>query len=97
MVIKRVGPLSCAKIAGLLYAGIGFIVGGCVTLLSMLVGGLALAGEHGGGSMSMMFGAAAIVVLPIVYGVLGFVSTAVMAWLYNVVAGIAGGVEVEVS
>jgi hypothetical protein len=97
MVIRRVGPLSCAKIAGLLYAGIGFIIGGFITLLSVLVEGFALAGEHGAGSMSVMFGAAAIVVLPIFYGALGFISTAVAAWLYNVIAGVTGGVEIEVS
>jgi len=27
MVIKRVGPLSCARIAGTLYAIVGFVIG----------------------------------------------------------------------
>jgi hypothetical protein len=30
------------------------------------------------------------------YGCLGFVTTLIMAWLYNVLAGIMGGVEIDV-
>jgi hypothetical protein len=43
-----------------------------------------------------MFGIAGIVVLPIVYGILGFITTLIGAWLYNVLAGMVGGVELEV-
>ena len=32
MVIKRISPMSCAKVSGLLYAVIGLIVGACVSL-----------------------------------------------------------------
>ena len=43
-----------------------------------------------------MFGAGAIVILPILYGGLGFVATLIAAWVYNVVAGIVGGIELDV-
>jgi hypothetical protein len=44
----------------------------------------------------MLFGAGAIVTLPIFYGVLGFVSTAIAAFIYNLLAGAVGGIEIEV-
>ena len=44
----------------------------------------------------MMFGAGAIVILPIFYGVLGFVGGAVTALAYNLIAGWTGGLEIDV-
>ena len=38
----------------------------------------------------------AIVVLPIFYGILGAVLTAISAVLYNIVAGMIGGIQIEV-
>lgn len=43
----------------------------------------------------MLFGVGAIIFLPIMYGIMGFIGGAIMAFVYNVVAGIAGGVELE--
>ena len=95
MVVKRVGPLSAAKLMGVLYALAGLLVGGLISLISIVGGALATAGE-GSPFASMLFGAGAIVVLPIFYGVLGFVTTLIGAALYNVVASMVGGVELEV-
>jgi len=47
--------------------------------------------------MGAMFGAGAIVLLPLLYGGLGFVMTALMAALYNVTARLVGGVELDVT
>lgn len=94
MVINRVGPLSCAKIAGTLYAILGLIIGACFSLFA-LAGGMA--SERTGGAMfGALMGVGAIVALPIFYGVFGFIATLVMGWLYNVAAGIVGGVEIDV-
>ena len=94
MVIKRIGPMSCAKIAGTLYAIIGLVLGGIFSLA-------ALAGMFGADSpetavFPMMFGAAAIVAFPIFYGCLGFLGALIGAWLYNVFAGWVGGIELDV-
>jgi hypothetical protein len=43
-----------------------------------------------------MFGVGAIIVLPILYGCGGFIGAAISAWLYNLIAGAVGGVEVDV-
>ncbi len=95
MVIKRVGPVSCAKVVGLLYVVVGLVLGGIFSIVA-LFGRMAAAGEPGPANfLPGLFGVAAIVVLPIVYGCLGFVMTLIMASLYNLVASFVGGVEVD--
>ena len=91
MVIRRVGALSCAKVAGLLYLILGFVFGACISLFAMT----GLAGSDN--PMGFFFGGAAIVALPIFYGFFGFLGTLVMAALFNLVAGLTGGVEVDAS
>jgi hypothetical protein len=93
MVIKRIGPISCAKIAGTLYAILGIVIGG-VFSLAALAGAFATSAADTP-AFPMLFGAAAIVVLPLLYGCLGFVMTLISAWLYNVLAGWVGGIELD--
>src|SRR5262245_41822754 len=96
MVVKRVGPLSAAKIAAVIYAIFGLIFGGLFSLFGM-AGALAGGGENSGlgaGIMGML-GVGAIVMLPIFYACLGFVGTLIGALLYNMVASMVGGVEVD--
>jgi hypothetical protein len=94
MTITRVGPLSAAKIAGLLYVVIGLLVGAMFSLFAM-AGGFANADTEGAGVMAAMFGVGAIIIAPIFYGCIGFVGTLIMAALFNVAAGIVGGIEVD--
>jgi hypothetical protein len=42
-----------------------------------------------------LFSGAAIVVLPVLYGALGFIGGVISAALYNVIASVAGGIELE--
>ena len=77
---------------GVLYAIIGLIIGGVVSLLAIL--GVAA----GGGDAAMgglVGGVGALIILPVFYGVLGFIGGLIGAALYNVVAGIVGGVNVD--
>ncbi len=97
MVIKRIGALSLAKIAAVLYAGIGLLIGAVFALIGMA----GFAGQMGGASSAlpfggMLFGVGAIVILPICYGVMGFIFTLIGATIFNVAAGLTGGVEIEV-
>jgi len=85
MVIKRIDPFSFAKIAGVAYALIGLIMALLVALLGSAIGG---------GIMGN-FGIAAIIIFPILYGVIGFIATAICAVIYNVVAGWVGGVKLD--
>ena len=93
MVIRRVGPLSCAKIVGVLYAILGLIIGALFSLAAM-AGALA-SDESELGAMGAMFGVGAVVLFPILYGCFGFLGALLMAWLFNVCAGIVGGVEIQ--
>jgi hypothetical protein len=88
-----VGAVSCAKVAGLLYVILGFIFGAFVSLFAGA--GLFAAGTEG--PFPALFGTAAIVILPICYGVFGFVMTLILASLFNLVVGITGGIEVDAS
>lgn len=97
MVINRVGPLSVAKLAGTLYAAIGLVFGAIVSVIALAGGIGANAQEPGAAAIGRIFGASAVVLLPIVYGCLGFVMTLLTAALYNAVAKVVGGIQIDVS
>ena len=96
MVLRKVGVFSCARVLGILYALLGVVIGALVSVVAML--GAAI-GSAGVGSteavLGVVFGVAAIVVMPVLYGGMGFISGLIGAGLYNLVAGWAGGLEVE--
>ncbi len=96
MIIKRIGPLSCAKIVGLLYAFLGFLAGGLLSLFSLagFVGGHT--SHSAAGPFAALFGVAGIILFPLIYGALGFVIALISAAIYNVLAGIMGGIQLEV-
>ncbi len=94
MVLKRISPFSCAKISGVLYSLVGFIIGIFFSLIALA--GMALGGDSSeAGLFGAIFGIAAVILAPIFYGLLGFIGGALMGWLYNVVASWIGGLEVE--
>ena len=93
MILKRIGPLSLAKIAAVLYAIMG-LVGGAILAMVSLVAGLIRPGE-GSNPFAVPFGLGAIIFLPLLYGCLGFVVSLISAALYNWVAGLVGGITVE--
>ena len=78
---------------------LGLLFGGLITLFSLALGGAAAAASDrpGGAMVGMLFGAAAVVVLPIFYGCLMFIMTLIQAALFNVAAKWAGGVEIDAS
>jgi len=92
MVIRRVGPLSCAKIGGTLNAVMGLIFGGIFSLVA-IAGGFGAADSQS--YLGPIIGAGSIIVMPIVYGCFGFIGSLIGAVIYNVVAGTVGGVEVD--
>lgn len=94
--IKSVDPLSFGKIYGATLAFFGLLVGAIITLISLTLGGMM--GEYGRGMfIPGFFGVAAIIVLPILYGVIGFIVGLVGAFIYNVVARIVGGIKIDLS
>lgn len=93
MVIRRVAPLSCAKVAGVLYAILGIVFGACVSLFASM-GGM-MGGHPGRAAAAGVFGLGAVIFLPILYGIGGFLLALIGAWLYNIVAGLIGGIELD--
>ena len=94
MVIKRVGVVSVAKIYGAMCAGLGLLFGLMFAAFSSLGSGLASAA---GTSVLPFagFGIAAIIVMPILYGLFGFIGGLISGAFYNLFAGLVGGVEIE--
>ena len=97
MILRRIGPMSAAKINGVLCAIIGLIIGFFWSIGAVLIGAFMsrFSENQDGGLFAILFGAGAIIFLPIFYGVFGFVSGLICAWLYNLLAGWMGGIEVD--
>jgi hypothetical protein len=100
MIVRRVGVWSIARLYGGISASMGLLIGACVALVAT-VGGMAGAmrasdSGFGAGGLGAMFGVGAIIFLPIMYGVLGLIGGAIGAALYNLFAGMFGGIELEV-
>jgi hypothetical protein len=99
-VIARISPGSAAKVGLVLYAVLGLILGILVALLSLMAGGIAAhLGQNAPPGLSYAFGVggglSAIIIMPIVYGIIGAVAFGLSALIYNVVAGWVGGIEID--
>jgi hypothetical protein len=96
MVLRRVGVLSSGKIVGVMYAVLGLIYGGFFALISLA--GLAIPRQNAGfDPMGFMLvgGAMMLIIAPIAGAIFGFISGIIAAAIYNVVASIAGGLELD--
>ena len=93
VVVRQIGVVSVGKIYGAISAAIGLLVGIGFALASMV--GLGLAGEDGSAVFGAVFGVGSIVFFPLLYGAMGFVGGMLGALLYNVFAGMVGGVSVQ--
>jgi hypothetical protein len=93
VILKRVGILSVGKVLGILYAIFGFFFGGILSLFAILGATLSKDGDMLPGALG---GIAAVVLLPLLYGVAGFIGGIVMAVLYNIAARMVGGVDLEI-
>ena len=95
MQVRRVGVLSYAKIMAVVMAGVMLIIGIPVGLIMMVIGAAAMTQDGAAGGIGIGMGLAYMIILPIVYGVLGFIMGAISALIYNVAAGFVGGIEIE--
>lgn len=89
LIIKKLGPLSVGLVFGAIYLIIGLIVG----VGSFFV--LLVAPEQIGFGMAALILILMLILVPLLYGVLGFVVGIIMAALYNLVASRVGGIRVE--
>ena len=92
--IRRVNILSVGKVFGALYAVMGLIAGGFISLVGLAGAGAGM--PNGPGAPGLLaFGTAAIVILPVIYGIGGFIGGIIMGLLYNAIASTIGGIEMD--
>ncbi len=100
--IKKMGILSVAKIYALMMLVISLIISIPYGLIIMIFGAALLSGGGGGseglaaGGGSIVIGLLVMIGVPIFYGLMGFVFGAISALVYNIFAGMVGGIEIEV-
>jgi len=93
MIIRRIDAVSCGRVMGTMYLLIGFVFGALYSLSSL---GMLVAAREGAEDIdSQSFGLGAIILFPVVYGLMGFIGGILMAFLYNVVVVYVGGIKVE--
>jgi hypothetical protein len=97
MIVTRLGVWSVAKMYATVAAAMGLLIGLLFAGLSLVGAGLASQSNDMPAGMAAAFGVGAVVVLPLLYGVFGLIGGAVGAGLYNVFAGLVGGVEVDMT
>jgi hypothetical protein len=90
-VIKSVGVLSVAKIMGMIYGCMGLIFAPMFLLIGLM--GSVLGQRNS--PLAGIFGVGFAVLMPVFYGVLGFIAGLIGALLYNLFARWVGGFELE--
>jgi hypothetical protein len=81
--IRKFNIGQTAKVAAVLYALMGLVFVPVLLVMSMF------------GAQETGVGAGLTIAMPILYGVIGFIGTAIACALYNFVAKLVGGIEVE--
>lgn len=94
-VLKRVSPVSAFKVGFICYAVVGFVLGAICSLIAL--GAFPMAHSAHSMFLGKFVGLFAIVVCPIVYGLLGAIGALIGAAIYNLASGWVGGLEVEIS
>lgn len=93
--LKRVGVLSTAVFLAVAMAAMGLL--GAMFFGLMILSQLALGVNAQAGGAEMFGSAVFLVILPVMYGVMGFIGGAINAILYNLIAGITGGIALELT
>ena len=90
-IVKSVGVMSVAKIMGLVYGCLGLIFAPVFLFVGLV--GSALGQQKA--PFAGIIGIFAAVCMPVLYGLIGFIMGAIGAFLYNQVARLVGGFELE--
>jgi hypothetical protein len=93
-VLRRIAPASAFKVGLVSYALVGLIPGIFCTLIAVTGASFA---PHEHLPFMRTVGLFALVVCPLVYGIIGGVVTLVGVLIYNLVSSWVGGFEVELS
>ena len=86
--IRNINPIQLAIVTAVLEAVVGVLVGIIFGIFSSSMGALAPGANLGWLS---------VIIFPIVYAVFGFIAGIIGGFLYNLVAGWTGGVEMTLT
>jgi hypothetical protein len=92
-VVKRISPGSAFKVVSVIYAIIGLVIGilyAVATLARLALPGVTQAPR------GVVVGVFAVVLFPILYGIVAGVIAAASALIYNFAASRVGGIEIEI-
>ncbi|MBZ5596879.1 MAG: hypothetical protein LAN83_01040 [Acidobacteriia bacterium] len=92
-IVKRIGPASAFKVGLVSYGLLGLIAGVFCSLIALA--GISFA-PHARMPFAGAIGVFAVILCPIVYGIIGGVASVIGALIYNLASGWVGGVEVEI-
>ena len=84
-IIRRINPLQLGKVLAICYAMISLLV------VPIFLLGAAFGNNKAPGG-SMVF----VLLLPVLYGIAGFIGGLLCGFFYNICAKITGGIEVEI-
>jgi hypothetical protein len=96
MLLRRIGVLSLGKFLACAQGLVGLLIGAFIALFS-LAAGPPKDGAGNPGSWLLGLGVLAVVLIPLVYAILGFVAGIIGALIFNLVGSISGGIELEFS
>lgn len=82
--IRKISPFQAGKMLAVFYALFSLIL---IPILLLA----AIAGPDGSGGVSMVMA----IMMPLLYIVVGFIGGIIGAFIYNIVAGWIGGLEME--
>jgi hypothetical protein len=93
-VVKRIGPASAFKIGLVSYGLLGLIAGVFCSLIALA--GISFA-PHTRMPFAGAMGLFAVILCPIVYGIIGGIAAVIGAAIYNLAASWVGGLQVEIN
>lgn len=86
--VRRIGIYQTSLVVAALYGALGLLFVPIVWVMGRIV-------PTEGASTLGGFGLVFMIGMPILYAVIGFVTTAIACVIYNILAGITGGIELE--
>ena len=99
MIVKRIAVLSLAKVMATIYGGLGLVFGLIFSFFALLGAAFGSAMQEATGMEALfgaLFGVGAVIILPVFYGLIGFLGGLLTGALYNLAARFVGGIELEV-
>lgn len=86
--VKKIGVLQTSVISAIIFFFLSLVLVLPMLLITGIAGGFS-------DNMGFAFGGIIMIFMPIIYGIMGFLMTALWCWIYNVIAKRIGGIEVE--